>query len=493
MVNCLIYMFSVMLLSFIASMVLIDNGASLVNESIPDLQLVCISRTPRFPRYDPIYTYYEITEPSGFGPYIFSAATDLGKGQNKDTRRWFNIGDTVTYTATIRNRGDNVWDDEISGNWTVDGIVFKQVSRKMTLKPGDKATFEFTLDWDNQSHDISFTLDITDARKNNNQLSINTKSVPFLSYIDISYMKAFKEETANYPNAVTDDFIDWLNNHIARFNKMFADANCLKRVHYDILDVLADGDSDPDIDTQPFAIFPFRFRAGEGSLRLSGYYNPDDDIDYGLLHEMAHQLGLIDIYQLDLAPENNHVSNLGYSAVECLMRVCSPFLSKHSALGMNHWLDKAHGYYGQYMYCIPSQIKIRFIGNDGNPIKGAAVKMYQYCERPGLGKVITDQIKAQGITDNNGEYVLPNVPIDKAKVPPTYAGDELKDNPFGYLAVVGTNGVLHFQVEYNGKVDYAWLDITEVNVAYFSGQTDVAKFERQIFIDKSVQSIQPGN
>ena len=53
-------------------------------------------------------------------------------------------------------------------------------------------------------------------------------------------MKAFKEETAKYPNAVTDDFIDWLNNHIARFNKMFADANCLKRVHYDIPDVLED-------------------------------------------------------------------------------------------------------------------------------------------------------------------------------------------------------------------------------------------------------------
>ena len=63
-------------------------------------------------------------------------------------------------------------------------------------------------------------------------------------------------------------------------------------------------------------------------------------------------------------------------------------------------------------------------------------------------------------------------------VPPTFAGDALSDNPFGYLAVVGTNGLLLFEVEDRGHVDYAWLEVTEVNVAYELGQTDVATFER---------------
>ncbi|HEY3243627.1 MAG TPA: hypothetical protein VGM03_09770, partial [Phycisphaerae bacterium] len=70
-----------------------------------DLQVTYIERTPRYPRYDPIYTYYEITEPSGFGPYAFTAATGLGMGQNASTQRFPNVGDVITYTAHIRNRG----------------------------------------------------------------------------------------------------------------------------------------------------------------------------------------------------------------------------------------------------------------------------------------------------------------------------------------------------------------------------------------------------
>ncbi len=130
MFKCSFYMSLIPLLSFSISIVLTNSEASSADANVTDLQLVCISRTPRFPRYDPIYTYYEITEPSGFGPYIFSAATGLGKGQTQDTQRWFNIGDTVTYTATIRNRGEGVWDDVIFGSWAVDGVVSKQISQK---------------------------------------------------------------------------------------------------------------------------------------------------------------------------------------------------------------------------------------------------------------------------------------------------------------------------------------------------------------------------
>ena len=173
------------------------------------------------------------------------------------------------------------------------------------------------------------------------------------------------------------------------------------------------------------------------------------------------------------------------------MHSCADFISEHSALAMNHWLDEAHGYYGQYMYNIPSEMRLKLLDYKGDPLVGATVKMYQYCERPGQGKVITDQVKAQGVTDINGEYVLPNVPIDPSKVPPIYTGDELHDNPFGYLAVVGTNGVLLFRVEYQEAVDYVWLDITEANIAYLNGQTGLAIFERQLDIGGPPQYCPP--
>ena len=55
----------------------------------------------------------------------------------------------------------------------------------------------------------------------------------------------------------------------------------------------------------------------------------------------------------------------------------------------------------------------------------------------------------------------------------------LRDNPFGYVAVVGGNGVLHFEIESNGQTNYAWLGIVEANAAYYRGQTNAVVFERQ--------------
>ena len=112
---------------------------------------------------------------------------------------------------------------------------------------------------------------------------------------------------------------------------LFDEASCRKRVHYDLLEVLNDNDDDPDIDRQPFAIFPFRFYAGDSSYRqISSYYRPAEDIDYGLLHEMGHQLGIIDLYQLDVPADWNHVSGEGYTAPNGLMRTCAGFISEHT-------------------------------------------------------------------------------------------------------------------------------------------------------------------
>ncbi len=457
-----------------------------------DLHVVCISRTPRYPRYAAQYTYYNITEPSGFGPYWFSASTSLGMGQTATTKRWPDIGETVTYIATVRNRGTNTWSGTLTAVWSVDGGSTYYQSKWVNLSPGDTTTYTLTRIWDGQSHEIAFRLQVADARTSNNTLSINTKSVAFLTYADITKIEQFRENTSlSYPQAKTDDLFDWLNRHMARFNELFAAAGCQKRVHYDVLQALNDYDPDPAVETINFAIFPFRYRKGEGDPRLSGYYNAADDIDYGLLHEMGHQLGMIDIYQFDVPPSANQVSSQGYSAVPCLMHGCSPVISEFHALAMNHWLDKAHGYYGQFMYNLPAEIRMRLLSSTGQPLRGAVVKMYQYCERSGLGKLITPQIKAQGVTDDNGIFVLPNVPINQNLVPPVYTGDTLRPNPFGYVAVVGTNGVLHFRVEYQNAVDYCWLDITEAVVRYFKGDTEVATFDRTLNLGGPVQHYPP--
>jgi hypothetical protein len=405
------------------------------------------------------------------------------------------MGSPVTYTATVRNRGNETWVGAVQGAWQWDDTLVAEPEFGGPLAPGAVTTFAMVHVWDGASHAVRFSLKPGDDRAQNNSLNIDTKSVPFLSYIDQSYYENFRATTAGYPNARTDDLIDWINLHMARFNAMFADAGCAKRVHYDVLEVVPDAASDPAIDRQPFAVFPFRFRAAEvpSTYRQSGFYSRAEDIDYGYLHEMAHQLGLIDVYPLDLAPSANQVSGLGYSAVGCLMRGCSPFLSPHSALAMDHWRDVAHGYFGQYLYGLPATVALRFLSLNGEPLRGANVSVYQMCDRPGIGKILTPQVKAQGATDNDGVLGLPNVPIDPVKVPALPTGDVLRDNPFGYVAVIGNNGVLHLRVEYEGSVEYAWFDITEANVAYYRGRTNRAVFERRLALGGPVQRFPPAD
>lgn len=453
-----------------------------------DLQVVTVSRGPLYPRYAPGYETFEVTEPSGFGPYYFSSATSLQEGQTADTKRWPDVGETVTYTATIRNRGSNAWSGTLAGTFRVDGNVEATPAFSTSLAPGDTATLSFDRTWDDELHDITFTLDVADDRSGNNELYVGTKSVAFLSYVERSRISNFREQSLSVPSAITDDFIDWINAHIKRMNELFEAAGTEKRVHYDLLEVIDDGAADPVVDRINYAIFPFRYNGDEGTLRDSGYYDAAEDLDYGLLHEWAHQLGLIDLYRLNLGGHRNDVSGLGYSATPGLMNGVSHFFSEHSANAMTHWLHTAHGYYGQYLYQMPDQVRMQFLGVDGQPLAGATVKVYQKVDRPGLGEIITTQVKNQGTTDANGYYVLPNVSIDPALVPETFAGDKLNDNPFGYVAVVGNNGLLHFEIERDGFVDYAWLEIVDVNNAYWGGVTDIATFTRSTTLGGEIQT-----
>ena len=175
----------------------------------------------------------------------------------------------------------------------MDDVVVATPCQVVNLEPGQTTSFSLSRTWDDLLHDIQFEIAVMDARDENNRLTVQTKSVAFLSYIDRTRLEEFREETPGYPGATTNDFIDWLNLHMVRFNQLFADAGTLKRVHFGLLEVVDDEAPDPGIDRLPFAIFPFRYRTGEGTLRLSGYYDAAEDLDYGLLHEMGHQLGLI--------------------------------------------------------------------------------------------------------------------------------------------------------------------------------------------------------
>src|SRR5262245_28313636 len=128
-----------------------------------DLQVVSISRSPEYPRFDPVYQVREVTEPSGFGPYLFSASTGLGDDQTFDTQRWPHPGDPVTFTATVRNRGTEIFSGNLPITWNLDGATVSAAAQTVYLQPGETARFSYTLSWDQEPHDLAFQLKIHDA------------------------------------------------------------------------------------------------------------------------------------------------------------------------------------------------------------------------------------------------------------------------------------------------------------------------------------------
>ncbi|MBP7146541.1 MAG: hypothetical protein KBD01_03280 [Acidobacteria bacterium] len=457
-----------------------------------DVQVVSIERTPLYPNYDVTTSWESIVEPSGFGPYWYERATGLGSGQDEFTQRWPNDGDEVTYTATIRNRGTNAWSGVFPVAWTIDGVPSWD-SVSMDLDPGQTMTFDLVQTWDGGLHSIEFLVEADDARVGNDYLAIDSKSISMLTAIDASTIEEFREDTPNWPGAVTDDAVDHLNHAAQRMSAMFAEQGSQRRVHFGVIQVLDDPDPDPAVDPLLHVSWPDRWRAGSHfPLRGSAGYSDADDVDYQLINWWGRLIGLAPSDALNITPESNQVSFTGFTGPIGVMNASpwEPYFAAHSALGMQGWLDIVPGYRGEYMYDMPLQVQVRVLDHDGLPLPGAEVTVYQ--TREWGGKQLTrDVVKARGVTGVDGVFELPGVSLDPTRLPQTFIGAALHDNPFGYLDREARNGLLLLKIEKDGYADFAWLDVTEVNLAYWAGATVSATFDRSTALGGPVEVCTP--
>jgi hypothetical protein len=345
------------------------------------------------------------------------------------------------------------------------------------------------------AHRIKFAITVAgDSHPSNNAVEDYTNALGLFTFVDYGYAQRFKNLTPSVANPTTDSVTEWLQLHRARMNAMFEAAGSHLRWRYDRLDFLNDGDPQPSVESADYdGSFPQRFTTAGTDLRLggSGYYDGSEDIDYGLLHEIGHQLGIIDIYRLDVSPAQNQVNGMGRSAMSGLMRTCSHFISPHTALAMNHWYGKRRGYFGQYLWCVPAVNKLLLLDSGGAPLPEANVTIYQKIYTSGIGERIPNIPKFSGQTDANGIYVIPNVSLGEKDLFFAATGDVLNDNPFGYIWNHGTNGVFLIKVEKDGATDFLWLDILEYNIAYWQGQTAEATYTRQTSIGRAIQYVPP--
>lgn len=438
-----------------------------------ELDVTHIARLPRDTfRYQPQYPDGLPTLPAG----------------TEDDKRWPELGETVTFVAYVKNKGTAAT-PPCAYRWSINGVP---VSSGLigAVAARDTASVELYWVWnvadtgfDHTDQTVAFEIDptnqVSETFETNNTLTDYIEAMSLDIYVDQAIYDAF-DATENFTG--TYGFEDWIQAQIAAMNDNFARSTyplapdgCLERVRIDrIIIGPAPGDTDLVADGR------WQF---SGDPAYAGYANR---VDNGLVHELMHQIGVIDIYQMPVTPTHNAVVtpdgwpvNMGFAFgrpgimaggditphTSGMTQYTPEYCSSHSVLGLNSSVGYRRGYYGEYLFDIPAENRIIVHDSAGQPAPGVTVRVYQ----GGFGAMDGTAV-SEGVTDAQGMLVLPN--REPVRTTTTATGHTLAANPFGTINVVGGNATLLLEfARPGGDFDYRFFNIIEFNEAFWGGAT----------------------
>jgi len=441
----------------------------------PDLSIHFISRSPRYPRYCLDYS---------------RDLPDLCAGSEND-RHFPAPGEPVTFTARLANQGDAVA-AATPFTWTLDGGVLA-TGHLAALAAGETVDLTLPWLWQSGSHTLTLALAGEDREisRANNRLDSRTDA----HYLEVLVHPYFVQAFVQRQNLVGSyAFADWIQAQFAQLNQRLAaavypdlPAGLPDRVRIDTIlvteavggdtvtgDLAFDGRwsfrPDKDLKRTP------ENEAWESAQRYAAHFAAG--IDWGLIHELGHQLGLIDLYQLNVSPSAGNLVHDGaglpllsgfYWPQSGLMGgdvspAGATYFSEHSALALAANSGFRRGYFGEYLYDLPAKIRVRVGDNAGRPLAGVHIAAFQTQRN-----VLQAAPVFQTITGGDGVALLPNRPVSATLT--TATGHTLHDNPFGRVDVVGRNGQLLLHLRYGQQEAWRWLPITDLNKAAWRGET----------------------
>jgi hypothetical protein len=410
-------------------------------------------------------------------------------------RRWPEPGEVVTFTAHIVNKGTDP-SGAVGFQWTIDGAVVA-TGLMPSLASNIEATTEFAWAWDHSlegeralgDHKVGFRIDPQDAipetYETNNFLEDDTRAISLRIVITPEMYAAYDIPV---DPALPWSAEDWLQKQIAAMNANFARSKypttpegATQRVRIDTILISPDNPPrDLHFDGGWFVDADYRHGA-------SAWYDPLTDIDWALMHELSHQLGMIDLYMSDVPYDNVQVldqherpANFSFTWPNGGLMGggdISPYTdfniySSHSAAGVSTQRGYRGGYYGIYQYDIPLHNSLRILDSMGNPVAGAQVRLYQ---RSGpynsIGQPVIDNIpEISGTTVAGGLLELPNRSAAGGVL--TRTDHTLHDNPFGVVDIIHTKNRFLGNLRFGSHEEFFWLDITDFNLAYWGGDTE---------------------
>ena len=469
-----------------------------------ELGVTHIERLPRFRRYE--YC----------GDPLLEVVPCPGQ---ENLKRWPDPGETVELIAHVWNFGDDV-SGTFDYEWKIDGrpIVKDQHNG---IASGERSEFKFTMQWpeDQSNPVITFTVDpddnIRELIEDNNSVDDWIKGYT----LGVSFSPTVYESLrlSNEEGRTIQSPERWIHDNVEFLNQLFIEADLKDRIRVDMLYI-----TDKEWHIPPSLRFYmdgwWRIWHGEDSFYSPEGYERRPEIDLGLLHEWMHQLGVIDIYWMNietnevLLPDANRPGQKAacgsgyyewdeacYLLPEELQDIMSGTeyirIGPHTAGGLRSNYGHRRGHYGEYLYDTPETTIVKILDKHGNPVSDAVLrfhqKKWQFSDEPvpedgpltdeihdiEEGQVIGATPDFEVTTDENGLAVLPNRDVISHV---TLTGHQLRPNPFATIDVVGTNGIFLIEIESSECTNYEWLSIFELNLAYWDGQTDEAIFTKTL-------------
>ena len=457
---------------------------------LPDLDVLYISRSPKYDRYEIAY------DPPGYNPHP--------KPGTENVKHYPDPGELMTYTAVVRNSGGGTVEG-FNLFWYVDSQLV-QAETYGVLFPRQRIFAHYQRPWNTQPEKIRCTVQpiqtVNEITLQNNTVGIRSNALSFHFYAERNILDLFE----SHQNPMGSySFEDWAQVHVKQMKQFFAQAvypgvtpaGIPEAVFLDTVSYFPNGSLPSGGTHAPNSVLWDGQWGFTGDPAAINYFQnivlgQQNGMDWALLHELGHQIGLIDLYNMDvqqselqvIEPRTGQKPPLTPIAWDVLY-YCSRSnyimhsnfqngYSDHSAGALKRNSGKRRGYFGEYLADLPFDNSLLLKYPDGSPVTFAEVWVYQAQDN-----AIPNLPKFRGQSDSLGVYRFPHF------TDPLYQGGIYVENPFSTAYsmsphVVGTNSVLFFRVAKGDSIGYAFMDICDFNVAYWSGDTASADYSLTI-------------